>query len=139
MDILSFFHHTITMCALCHTQLFVTSWTAAQQAPVSMGFPRQEYWSRVATSVSNGSFSPRDRTGAPEPAGRFFTTEPPRKPIQYTQGKNKKHLSLMSILWQHMQTWLHFYNRCIYSMVILWCMDLWYASCALVLFYAANT
>ena len=23
----------------------VTSWTAAHQAPLSMGFPRQEYWS----------------------------------------------------------------------------------------------
>ena len=28
-----------------HVQLFVTPWTAAQQAPVSMGFSRQEYWS----------------------------------------------------------------------------------------------
>jgi len=25
--------------------LFVTSWTVAYQAPLSMGFPRQEYWS----------------------------------------------------------------------------------------------
>ena len=24
---------------------FVTPWTAAHQAPLSMGFPRQEYWS----------------------------------------------------------------------------------------------
>ena len=27
--------------------LLVTSWTAAYQAPLSMGFSRQEYWSRV--------------------------------------------------------------------------------------------
>ena len=26
-------------------QLFVTLWTVAQQAPLSMGFSRQEYWS----------------------------------------------------------------------------------------------
>ena len=26
-------------------QLFVTLWTAAHQAPLSMGFSRQEYWS----------------------------------------------------------------------------------------------
>ena len=26
-------------------QLFATPWTAAHQAPLSMGFPRQEYWS----------------------------------------------------------------------------------------------
>ena len=24
---------------------FATPWTVARQAPVSMGFPRQEYWS----------------------------------------------------------------------------------------------
>ena len=28
-----------------HVQLFVTLWTVARQAPLSMGFPRQEYWS----------------------------------------------------------------------------------------------
>ena len=26
---------------------FVTPWTVARQAPLSMGFPRQEYWSRL--------------------------------------------------------------------------------------------
>ena len=28
-----------------HVQLFVTQWTVACQAPLSMGFPRLEYWS----------------------------------------------------------------------------------------------
>ena len=28
-------------------QLFATPWTAAHQAPLSMGFSRQEYWSGV--------------------------------------------------------------------------------------------
>ena len=32
----------------CHSvmsdQLFVTPWTVAWEAPLSMGFPRQEYW-----------------------------------------------------------------------------------------------
>ena len=31
----------------CHVQFFATPWTVARQAPLSMGFPRQEYWSRV--------------------------------------------------------------------------------------------
>ena len=30
---------------LCRVQLFGTSWTVARQAPLSMGFSRQEYWS----------------------------------------------------------------------------------------------
>ena len=30
---------------LSHVQLFATLWTVAYQAPLSMGFSRQEYWS----------------------------------------------------------------------------------------------
>ena len=33
--------------SLSHVRLFVTPWTAAFQAPPSMGFSRQEYWSGV--------------------------------------------------------------------------------------------
>ena len=33
--------------SLSRVQLLATSWTAAYQAPLSMGFSRQEYWSRV--------------------------------------------------------------------------------------------
>ena len=31
--------------SLSHVQLFTTPWTVAYQAPPSLGFPRQEYWS----------------------------------------------------------------------------------------------
>ena len=33
--------------SLSHVQLFATPWTVAYQAPLSMGFSRQEYWSGV--------------------------------------------------------------------------------------------
>ena len=33
--------------SLSRVRLFVTPWTAAYQAPPSMGFSRQEYWSGV--------------------------------------------------------------------------------------------
>ena len=33
--------------SLSHVRLFATPWTAAHQAPPSMGFSRQEYWSGV--------------------------------------------------------------------------------------------
>ena len=32
---------------LSHVRLLATSWTAAYQVPLSMGFSRQEYWSGV--------------------------------------------------------------------------------------------
>ena len=33
------------MKSLSHVRLLATPWTAAYQAPLSMGFSRQEYWS----------------------------------------------------------------------------------------------
>ena len=33
--------------SLSRVQLFATPWTAAYQAPLSMGFSRQEYWNGV--------------------------------------------------------------------------------------------
>ena len=35
----------VCVCVLSHVRLFATPWTVARQAPLSMGFPRQEYWS----------------------------------------------------------------------------------------------
>ena len=36
--------------SLSRARLLVTPWTAAYQAPTSMGFSRQEYWSAIAFS-----------------------------------------------------------------------------------------
>ena len=33
------------VCSVSRVQIFVTPWTVAHQAPLSMGFSRQEYWS----------------------------------------------------------------------------------------------
>ena len=58
-------------------------WTAAYQAPLSMGFFRQEYWSRLPFStpgdLSDPGIEPVSLV-SPELAGRFFTTLPPGKP-----------------------------------------------------------
>ena len=37
---------------LSRAQLLVTAWTTAYQAPPSMGFSRQEYWSGGASAFS---------------------------------------------------------------------------------------
>ena len=65
------------MCVLSHVQFSATPWTGALQAPLSMGFSRQEYWSRLPFLNVRASSQPRDRTASlapPELAGRFFTT-----------------------------------------------------------------
>ena len=39
-------HVCVCVCEwLSHVQLFATPWTVAHQTPLSMEFPRQEYWS----------------------------------------------------------------------------------------------
>ena len=45
--------------SLSHVRLFVIPWTLAHQAPLSMGFSRQEYWSGVpfpSPMMSKGLF-----------------------------------------------------------------------------------
>ena len=46
-------------------QLFVTLWTVACQAPLSMGFPRQEYWSGLPCSPPEDLLDPGVETVSP--------------------------------------------------------------------------
>ena len=67
---------------LSRLQLFVTPWTVARQAPLFMGFPRQEYWSGLPFPTP-GALPDRviepTSLAFPALAGGFFTTEPPEK------------------------------------------------------------
>ena len=60
-------------------QLFVTLWTAACQAPLSMEFCRQECWSRFPFSTLRDLHDPGTESVSmcPALAGGFFTTAPP--------------------------------------------------------------
>ena len=59
----------------------VTPWTVARQAPLSMGFSRQENWSGLPFPPPRDLPDPGMEPRYPALAGRFFTTEPPRKPV----------------------------------------------------------
>ena len=58
---------------LSHGQFFATPWTAVSQAPLSMGFSRQEYWSELPFPSPGYLPKPRDRTRVTRNAGRLFT------------------------------------------------------------------
>ena len=63
--------------SLSRVRFFATPWTRAYQAPPSMGFSRQEYWSRVPFPSSGDLPDPRIELAlltSPAVAGRFFTT-----------------------------------------------------------------
>ena len=59
--------------SLSHVLLFVTPWAVAHQAPLSMEFSRQEYWSGLPfPSFPRGSSQPRDQTWVSWIVGKFF-------------------------------------------------------------------
>ena len=65
-------------------QVFVTLWTTALQAPLSMGFCRQEYWNGLPFPSPGDPPEPGIKPSSPEApalAGRFFTTKPLGKPL----------------------------------------------------------
>ena len=60
-----------------HVQLFVTLWTVGHQAPLSMGFSRQEYWSGLPCPLPGDLPNPEIELTSlmsPAVAARFFTT-----------------------------------------------------------------
>ena len=59
--------------------LTLTPWTVVCQAPLSMGFPRQEYWSRLPFPSPGDLPNPGIVPMSPVLAGRFFITEPAGK------------------------------------------------------------
>ena len=56
-----------------------TLWTVARQVLLSMGFSRQEYWSRLPFPSPGDLSNPGIQPTSPASAGRFFTAEPPGK------------------------------------------------------------
>ena len=68
---------------LNHVHLFVAPWAVAYQAPLTIKYSRQEYWSGVTFplpgDLPNPGIEPTSLE-SPALAGRFFTTEPPGKP-----------------------------------------------------------
>ena len=68
------------MKSLSRVQLFATPWTAASQAPPSMGFSRQEYWSGLPFSspgdLPDSGIEPR----SPILQADALPSKPPGKP-----------------------------------------------------------
>jgi len=57
----------------------VTLWTIAHQAPLSMKFLKQEYWSGLLFPSPEYLLNPGIEPVSPALKGGFFTTEPPGK------------------------------------------------------------
>ena len=89
-------------CMLSHFScvwLFVTPWTVARQAPLSMEFSRQEYWSGLPCPPSfRGSSEPRDLTMSlmsPALAAGLFTSSVTWETLAGSHGS-----SIFNFLWK---------------------------------------
>ena len=97
----------------CHFQLFVTPWTVAHQAPLSIGFSRQEYQSGCHALLQGNLPNPGIKPRSPTLQVDSLPTEPPGKPkntgvgslsllqgIFPTQGSNPGLLHYRRVLYQ---------------------------------------
>ena len=58
-----------------------TPWTIAHQAPLPMGFPRQEYWSGLPFPSLGGLSNPRIKPQYPALQADSLPSEPPGKSV----------------------------------------------------------
>ena len=75
--------------SLSRVRLFSTPWTVTYQAPPSMGFSRQEYWSGLPFPSPGDLPNPGIEPGAPALQADALTSEPPGKPFM-TEGSPHK-------------------------------------------------
>ena len=84
----------ISVCMFSCVWLLVILWTVACQAPLSMGFSKQEYWSGLTSSppgdLPDPGIKPTHISCISCIAGRFFTTESMGKPIVNTDAFKRK-------------------------------------------------
>ena len=65
--------------SLSHAWLFVTPWTIAHEAPLSMEFSRQEYWSGLPLPSPGDLPDPRIEPVSPKLQEDFLSSEPSEK------------------------------------------------------------
>ena len=66
---------------LSRVQLFATPWTVGHQAPLCMGFPRQEYWSGLAFPSLGDLPNPGIEPGSPALQADFLPFEAPGRNV----------------------------------------------------------
>ena len=66
--------------SLNHVWFFATPWMVAHQPPLSMGFPRQEYWGGLPFPPPGDLLNLGIKSTSPAVADGFFIIEPPGKP-----------------------------------------------------------
>ena len=87
--------------SLSNVWLFATLWTVAYQAPPSMGFSRQDYWSGLPFPSPGDLLNPGIKPGSPALEADALTTEPPGKPDTSKQRNNKYNSENVLLWWKN--------------------------------------
>ena len=88
--------------------IYVTPWTVAHQAPPSMGFSRQEYWSGLPFPSPGDLPEPGIKPRSPALQADVLTSEPPGKPYIYmwwniTQPLKKNKIMPSAATWMSLE------------------------------------
>ena len=108
------------VCVLSHVWLFVTPWTVAHQTPLSMGFPRPEYWSGLPFPPPGNLLDPGIEPvslASPAWAGRFFTT----RGTAYTHTHTHTHVCCCLVI-KSCSTLCDFIHYCLPGSPVLHCL-----------------
>ena len=87
---------------------FVTPWTTALQAPLSMGFPKQEYWSGLPLPFPGDLRNPGIKPASLAFAGRLSLSHQGSPAFKIVLCKSKEHLAFFTCLFfppAHSLTW----------------------------------
>ncbi|MGF3227420.1 hypothetical protein, partial [Facklamia sp. P12932] len=96
-----------------------TPWMVACQVPLSMGFSRQEYWSRLPFPPPGDIPHPGTESKSPTLEGGFFTTEPCGKPLR-SKYKNSKYYNLgLFTAWDMFLFKSHLFNETYLALLYL--------------------
>ena len=93
-------------CRFSRVRLYATLWTVAWQAPLSMGFSRQEYWSGLPCppqgDLPDPGIEPEPMCLTSAMADRFLTTSTMWEAPLLTLGKSPNLCSVaMSVIWSY--------------------------------------
>ena len=91
------------MKSLSRVQLFATPWTVARQAPLSLVFSRQEYWSGLPFPSPEDLPNPGIKPGSPALQADALSSEPPGKPVILLGPKTEQIMQFIAT-WMDLET-----------------------------------
>ena len=115
-SLLPFYMLLLLLSHFSHVQLCVTLWTVAHQAPLSMGFSRQEYWNGLPCCPSGDFPNPETEPTSPaSPAlqADSLPTELHGKPrIRVSVNTHIICMCVCIYIYTHTHTYIHSFQFC---------------------------